>query len=153
MLCVCKHTHTRTHKYIHACMHTYIHTYTHKCTYIHTYIMACQNDIHSTFKISCNFQNIFQLGQTYYATFKICWNLLKYIMQFGSMYIFWERIMQSWMLYTFSGGRSLVKGKLCMTLRKVCLSSTSSILEAPYITICINYQKYQPRLPLPVLTH
>ena len=72
--------------------------------------MACQNDIHSTFKISCNFQNIFQLIQIYYATFKICWNLLKYIMQFGSMYIFWERIMQSWMLYTFSGKGRWLRG-------------------------------------------
>ena len=54
--------------------------------------LACQNDICSTCKISCNCKNIVQLGQIYHATFNIWWNLLKYIMQFGSMYIFGEHV-------------------------------------------------------------
>ena len=58
-------------------------TYSRRCCQHVQYVadMACQNDIYSTHKISCNFQNIVQLFKIYHATFKISFNFLKYIMQ------------------------------------------------------------------------
>ena len=47
--------------------------------------MACQNDIYSTHKISCNFQNNVQLSKIYHATLKITCNS-------GRVYILGEHV-------------------------------------------------------------